>query len=271
MTSLRDVDQVSGAAGVPVRLTNQPVIRVPHTIVGVPTALWTDVTTTYAQEIVDAGKQPQLFFLLAFLVTFGIVRGITHAIRAGRFGLKNVSMGNTHVHHLVWGILLLITCGYGAIALDFFPSREVLALGLGVGVGLTLDEFALWLELRDVYWAPDGRRSIDAVVVTAVFAGLVLLGLHFWIVLGQRVEIVAAWSVGNGLLGIAVATVCFLKGKPVTGVIALFVPPVGVPGAIRLATPRSWWARRYDDAKRKAAVERHGEERHVEQELRSRL
>ena len=153
--------------------------------------LWNDVTTTYAEDIVDAGKQPQLFFLIAFLVTFGIVRGITHAIRDGRFGLRNVDVGNTHIHHLVWGILLLMSCGYAAIALDFFPTRELLAIGLGIGFGLTLDEFALWLELRDVYWGPDGRRSIDAVVITAVSAVLVLIGLHFWVELALRVEVAA--------------------------------------------------------------------------------
>jgi hypothetical protein len=237
----------------------------------VPAALWTDVTTTYAQEVVDPGKQPQLFFLLAFLATFGIVRGITHAIRAERFGLKNVAMGNTHIHHLVWGILLLIACGYCAIALDFFPSREVLAIGLGIGVGLTLDEFALWLELRDVYWSPQGRLSVDAVVVTAVVAGLVLLGLHFWISLTEQVEVVAAWSVASGVVGLAIAAVCALKGKPVLAVLGLFVPLIALPGAIRLATPRSRWARRYSDAKRKAAVARFGEEHRIERELRARL
>src|SRR4051812_6718899 len=186
--------------------------------------IWTDVTTTYSQDIVDAGKQPQLFFLLAFLATFGTVRAITHAIRAGRFGLKNVEAGNTHIHHLVWGILLLIVCGYCAIALDFFPSRELLAIGLGIGVGLTLDEFALWLELRDVYWSAQGRLSIDAVVITAVLAGIVLLGLHFWIDVARRTDWIADWSVaGIGIWCAVQSAICLLKGKPVTAVVGLFV------------------------------------------------
>jgi hypothetical protein len=234
--------------------------------------LWNEVSSTYAQEIVDAGKQPQLFFQLAFLITFAIVRGITHAIRAGRFGLKNVDIGSTHIHHLVWGILLLILCGYGAVALDFFPSREVLAVGLGIGVGLTLDEFALWLELRDVYWAPDGRRSIDAVVVTAVSAALVLVGLHFWIELGSRVEGVARVSVaGMGLVGLAQATVCLLKGKPLTAVVGLFAGIIGLIGAIRLAKPGSLWARRYGPAKRKRMERRFGVHHGVAERVRAEV
>jgi hypothetical protein len=234
--------------------------------------IWHDVASAYSDDIVDAGKQPQLFFLLAFLVTFGIVRGITHAIRAGRFGLKNVEVGKTHVHHLVWGILLLIACGYGAIALDFFPTRELLAVGLGIGVGLTLDEFALWVELRDVYWGPDGRRSIDAVVVTAVLAALVLLGLHFWVDLAMRMEVMADWAVASaGFIGLIASAVCLVKGKPVAAVIGLFVPLVAVIGAVRLATPGSWWAHRYDEHKRRAAVARFGEEHHVEQAVRAHL
>jgi hypothetical protein len=234
--------------------------------------IWHDVSTAYHDDIVAAGKEPQLLFLLAFLVTFGIVRGITHAIRAGRFGLKDVEVGKTHVHHLVWGILLLIVCGYGAIALDFFPSREVLAIGLGIGVGLTLDEFALWVELRDVYWGPDGRRSIDAVVVTAVAAALVLLGAHFWVDVVMRVEALAELAAVSGVVSLVASAICLLKGKPVTAVIGLFVPLVALVGAIRLATPRSWWARhRYSDGRRRAAVARFGEERRVEQAVRAHL
>jgi hypothetical protein len=234
--------------------------------------LWHDVSTSYADNIVDAGKQPALFFLVAFLATFAIVRGITHAIRAGRFGLKNVDLGNTHIHHLVWGILLLIVCGYGAIALNFFPSREVLAVGLGIGVGLTLDEFALWLELRDVYWAPDGRRSIDAVVITAVLGALFVLGIHFWVEVAQQTEVVADWSVaGLGLFSLTQATICLLKGKPVTAVVGLFFGVVGLIGAIRLATPQSWWARRYDDAKRDRAAARFASHHEAEHRLRARL
>src|SRR5579875_707241 len=57
------------------------------------------------------------------------------------------------------------------------PLNEILAALFGIGVGFTLDEFALWIYLRDVYWAEEGRSSFDAVVIATVFAGLILVGV----------------------------------------------------------------------------------------------
>ena len=142
----------------------------------------------YERDIVDADKQPQFFILLAFLLTFLAVRGITHAIRSGRVKLfKNVEHGGVHVHHLVWGILLLLLTGYLALAFDPDRWREELAILFGIGAALTLDEFALWLRLQDVYWERQGRTSVDAVVVVATLAGLILLGWQFWIDAGREV------------------------------------------------------------------------------------
>jgi hypothetical protein len=95
----------------------------------------------------------------------------------------NVSTkGGTHIHHLVWGILLLLTMGYLGMAVDFgSPWAELVAIAFGIGMGLTLDEFALWLNLKDVYWSEKGRQSIDAVVVTTTVLVITLLGLQFWI------------------------------------------------------------------------------------------
>ena len=142
----------------------------------------------YERDIVDAGKQPQFFILLAFLLTFIAVRGITHAIRSGKVKLfKNVEHGGVHIHHLVWGILLLLLTGYLALAFDPDRWREELAILFGIGAALTLDEFALWLRLQDVYWERQGRTSVDAVVVVATLAGLILLGWQFWIDAGREV------------------------------------------------------------------------------------
>jgi len=77
-----------------------------------------------------------------------------------------------HIHHLVWGILLLLAVGYCTLAevgtgnspASIFFSR-LLSILYGVGAALTLDEFALWLNLQDVYWARQGRESIDAVIL----------------------------------------------------------------------------------------------------------
>lgn len=117
---------------------------------------------------------------VGFLLTFGIVRGISHAIRAGIGPFQDLG-GATHVHHLVWGILLLLGVGYLWLAEIGTDSGESwrwlspLTVFYGVGAALTLDEFALWLNLQDVYWANQGRESIDAVVL---FGSLLSVG--FW-------------------------------------------------------------------------------------------
>ena len=120
------------------------------------------------------GHRRERLFLssVAFLITFGIVRGITHAIKANLGPFHNVAVGATHIHHLVPGILLLLGVGYlwlveigsGIEGTSAWTSR-LTAILYGIGAALTLDEFALWLNLKDVYWAAQGRDSIDAVVI----------------------------------------------------------------------------------------------------------
>lgn len=146
------------------------------------TSLLDLIARVYQQDIIDAGKQPNFFILLSFLITFIVVRLITHAIRQDRFRfLRNLTPRGTHVHHLVWGILLLLITGYIAIAFDPAGDRKSLAILFGIGAALTLDEFALWLHLEDVYWAKQGRDSIDAVVITTGILALFVLGMQFWI------------------------------------------------------------------------------------------
>jgi len=123
-------------------------------------------------------RRERLFLAsLGFLVTFGIVRGITHLIKAGIGPFHNVSNGGLHIHHLVWGILLLLVVGYIWLIEEGITSSwlsSITAIAFGVGAALTLDEFALWLNLQDVYWTGRGRESIDAVVI---FAGLLSVGI----------------------------------------------------------------------------------------------
>ena len=143
--------------------------------------LWADVTGAYRQDIVATGRERQFLVLVAFLGTFLLARVITHAIRSRRTRVfRNVQIRGVHLHHLVPGILLLLITGYVAIALDVRSGRRLLAVLYGVGAALTLDEFALWLDLRDVYWTAEGRRSIDAVIVASTIAGFVLVGPAFW-------------------------------------------------------------------------------------------
>lgn len=115
---------------------------------------------------------------LGFLITFAAVRAITHAIRAGVGPFHNVTSGTLHIHHLVWGILLLLLVGYVwlvEIGVGSSWLASLTALAFGIGAALTLDEFALWLNLRDVYWEAQGRASVDAVMIFAA-----LLAVGFW-------------------------------------------------------------------------------------------
>jgi hypothetical protein len=123
-------------------------------------------------------RRERLFLAsLGFLVTFAIVRGITHLIRAGIGPIHNISSGGLHIHHLVWGILLLLGVGYVWLIEQGTGSgwlASATAFAYGIAAALTLDEFALWLNLADVYWTGPGRVSIDAVVV---FASLLSVGI----------------------------------------------------------------------------------------------
>jgi len=123
-------------------------------------------------------RRERLFLAsIGFLVTFGIVRAITHLIRAGVGPFHNLTSGGLHIHHLVWGILILILVGYVWLVEQGVGSNWIASLTailFGVGAALTLDEFALWLNLQDVYWTGAGRESIDAVII---FISLLSVGI----------------------------------------------------------------------------------------------
>lgn len=126
--------------------------------------------TTF-KKITQARRLTQFLILVSFLITFIISRIVTHLQRAG---LLPVQQHEPYVHHLVWGIFLLIISGYIGLSFWSVPrARKYMAILFGIGAALTIDEFALWLYLRDVYWARQGRDSIDAVIVVAT---LLLIG-----------------------------------------------------------------------------------------------
>lgn len=124
------------------------------------------------QRIPDKPRRRLFLASVSFFVTFVgvrlLVRSITHHV--GPFGW--VMVDGRHIHHLVWGILLLLLVGYCTLAevgigdtpTAIFLSR-LLSILYGAGAALTLDEFALWLNLQDVYWSRQGRESIDAVIL----------------------------------------------------------------------------------------------------------
>ena len=126
---------------------------------------------------------------------------------------------------------------------------------------MTLDEFALWLNLKDVYWSQEGRRSIDAVIVAATVGGLVLIGLRVWFDVADDAAVAARVAVGTIVsLHLWLALVNVLKGKYPTAVAGLFATPVAIIGALRLAKPGSPWAHRYGPDKRARAEARFGHE-----------
>ena len=205
------------------------------------------VVRAFQEKVIDTGVRPAQMVLIAFLVTFGVVRLVTHAIRRGAGPFRNLSVGGVHLHHLVPGILLLLGSGFVAIAID--PSMPgwlwwLLPTAFGVGAALTLDEFALWLNLRDVYWTEEGRRSIDAVIVASTVAGIVALGVPFWSEVLRASAAGTAWAIlGYHLLSVGAAVACATKGKWVMAALGVLLWPVGLVGAVRLARPDSLWAR----------------------------
>jgi hypothetical protein len=147
---------------------------------------WQRVRELYREHFSDRHRERQLVAAVAFYLAFTTVRLLTHSIRAGRGPFHNVDVGGRHIHHLVWGIMLLLIVGYGwllQIGTDIrshsrWPGRTMSFL-YGVGAALTLDEFALWLNLRDVYWERQGRESIDAVLLFGALLAIGLLGRPF--------------------------------------------------------------------------------------------
>jgi hypothetical protein len=130
-----------------------------------------DVRRAYHEDL-DAGQRAALLSWLAFTVTFGAVRGITYSIKAGRGPFRNLSVGGEHLHHYMWGIGLL--SGVGGVAVhgeDRQRRHPAVAISYGTGLALIVDEFALLLDLKDVYWAKQGRISVDLGVGGSALAG----------------------------------------------------------------------------------------------------
>jgi len=202
----------------------------------------------------DVTLLPMMWMFLAILVTFLITRTVTRLIRSGsaKGGLGNVSIAGNHIHHQVFGILIII--GTGIVLVSTTPhgaALDVAAAVFGIGVGLTVDEFALWLHLKDVYWAEQGRQSVDAIFCILVITGVLIGGANF---LTGQIGTAAWWSsVAAISVNLVLCVICLLKGKVVTGVIGIVFGLVAFIGAIRLAKPGSWWAtRRYASRPKRA-------------------
>jgi len=149
-----------------------------------------DVRALYHEHFKDRRKERQLVSTGAFFVTFATVRGITHAIRAERGPFKNITPGGRHIHHMTFGIAGLLTVGYlWLLEIGTNEARRAsvaTSLVYGGGAALTLDEFALWLNLEDDYWSKQGRESIDAVALFGSLLLLSVLGKSFFVDLVRR-------------------------------------------------------------------------------------
>ncbi len=209
----------------------------------------------------ESGRLPLFWFFLGVVVGFLFIRLSVRMIRAQvKWWPGNVKPGGMHIHHVVFGVIFMLTGGIAGLAItgEEVVTRSVCAAIFGIGSALVLDEFALILHLDDVYWQERGRTSIDAVFVAVALTGLLVLGLKPVAVddvLLAREE-GAPWLLGAGIgaFHLVLAVITLLKGKIWTGLLGLFVPLFLYIGACRLGRPGSPWARwRYKNKPRKLA------------------
>jgi hypothetical protein len=139
------------------------------------------IAALFHQGIPDRPKRRLFLASIGFFVTFAVARSLAYVNYHHIGPFHDIYIRGRHIHHLVWGILLLLGVGFGWLVeagngsdrSSIFASR-VMSLLYGAGAALTLDEFALWLNLEDVYWARQGRESIDAIIL---FGGLLLIAI----------------------------------------------------------------------------------------------
>lgn len=201
--------------------------------------------TWFEERIIETQRLPLFCFFVALILAFVVTRVHVRLIRAGVGWFRNLNVGDLHIHHVVFGVVLMLAGGVAGLLLSAVSTGwyAFAAAVFGVGAALVLDEFALILHLRDVYWSEEGRTSVDAVFVAVAVTGLLLLGLRplAWeppYGLPEGHHVAAALLVVNLVL----AVVTLLKGKIWTGLVGLFVPVLLVVGAVRLARPGSPWA-----------------------------
>jgi hypothetical protein len=205
------------------------------------------------RDVIAAGKLPLMLCFVSFVVTFVSTRTITRLIRDGRGPFRNVTLGKTHVHHSVPGIILLMIGAFTAVGgPGTLGWLSFSAIAVGIGTSLVLDEFALILHLQDVYWSGEGQLSVEAVSLVAACLGLALVGFSPVRVADLDSAELSLRMSATGVLAIdgCLSLVCVLKGKYRSGLFGLFLPPVGFIGAVRLARPNSIWARRRYRGKR---------------------
>jgi len=209
------------------------------------------IFSDFWNSLEDHHEQAVFLVLVGFIGSFAFIRMSTRIIRSGSVSWwpGNIeSESGLHLHHLVFGIVTMMAAGtLGFVADGRSPYTEICALGFGIGVGLTIDEFALWVHLEDVYWEREGRSSVDATVIAASLMLLVVLGVSPVALDSSSTEALIT-SIVVALLIFACVAICIAKGRVMHGVTGIFISPLAIYGACRIGKPDSPWARyRYGD------------------------
>ncbi|HEV7400099.1 MAG TPA: hypothetical protein VGN84_07485 [Solirubrobacterales bacterium] len=229
------------------------------------------IITNFWGNLEDNHEQAVFLVLVGFLGSFAFIRMSTRIIRSESVSWwpGNIeSDSGVHLHHLVFGIVTMMVAGTLGFASDGrAPFTEICALFFGIGVGLTIDEYALWVHLEDVYWAEEGRSSVDATVIAAALMLLIVLGVSPVVIDSSTTETLIT-SIVLTVIAFACVAICFAKGRVLHGTVGIFVAPVAFYGAGRIGKPRSAWARyRYGERRPKKqakALERFAPERRTE-------
>jgi len=207
------------------------------------------IFTSAWDHLGEHDRQFLFLLLVGFLASFGFIRLSTRIMRSPKVAWWPGSVktgGGVHVHHLVFGIVTMMLAGTLSFAIPDSSQfwYALYAVAFGIGLGLTIDEYALWLRLDDVYWAKEGRSSIDAALIAVVFIALVLLAAFPDEIQTDTLDNFAA-TAGAALLHLAWILICLSKQRYVNALVGTFLPLVAPWGALRLGKPGSPWAKRF--------------------------
>lgn len=203
------------------------------------------ITDFWNDQLVANDRQGVFLVLVGFVGSFAFIRMSTRMIRAEvSWWPGNIeSESGLHVHHLVFGIITMMVAGtVGFAAFGHSPLTEICAFFFGVGAGLTIDEFALWVYLEDVYWAEEGRSSIDATVIAAALIGMIVLGINPFASGGEGAT--AIEQIVTAVIVISFIAASFLKGRRLHGILGVVFVPLAIYATCRIGKPASPWAHR---------------------------
>jgi hypothetical protein len=207
------------------------------------------ITDFWNNQLVANDRQGVFLVLVGFVGSFAFIRMSTRMIRAEvSWWPGNIeSESGLHVHHLVFGIITMMVAGtVGFAAFGHSPLAEICAFFFGIGAGLTIDEFALWVYLEDVYWAREGRSSIDATVIAAALIGMIVIGVNPFEAESEGATVIE--SIASWLVIIFFIAASFLKGRRLHGILGVVFTPLAIYATCRIGKPDSPWAhRRYGE------------------------